>query len=192
MNELEKRVIELYESKNPGRADWADWLFENHVIIVADTASLLAKKYNANEAVARTSALLHDIADAVMKRNDSGHEEKSLSMAKELLDGSEMNEDDKKIILEDALPFHGCRDGKYPKTLEGRILSSADAMAHFQTDFYLYFLWASYPDNSFLDTKEIVLKKIDRDFQEKIQFDEEREVVKPDYEALRHLLRSQS
>ena len=41
---VEKRVNELYSSKNETRADWADWLFENHVSIVADNATRLAKK----------------------------------------------------------------------------------------------------------------------------------------------------
>lgn len=34
---LELEIRKLYESKKPGRADWCDWLYENHVFLVAMT-----------------------------------------------------------------------------------------------------------------------------------------------------------
>ena len=33
---LKQKVVDLYEAKNPERADWADWFYENHVFLVAE------------------------------------------------------------------------------------------------------------------------------------------------------------
>jgi hypothetical protein len=39
IQELEESVRNLYESKILGRADWADWLYANHVFVVTNLMS---------------------------------------------------------------------------------------------------------------------------------------------------------
>ncbi len=80
IDNLEKLVRELYEARDLNRAaDWADWLYDNHVFVVADNATRLAKQLNANEELSRAAGMLHDIADVRFQhlprglpRGDSG------------------------------------------------------------------------------------------------------------------------
>ncbi len=85
IQDLEQLVTTLYNKHDPARADWADWLGENHVLLVADYASELAKRFGANEELARAGALLYDIADTKMSRFAANHEGTSLTMARELM-----------------------------------------------------------------------------------------------------------
>lgn len=48
LEQVQTKVRELYLSKNPKRDEWTDWLYENHVLVVAQKAHELAKKYGAN------------------------------------------------------------------------------------------------------------------------------------------------
>ena len=187
LTELEAAVHALYDAKDPDREEWADWLAGNHVFVVADFASELAVRYEANEELARAAALLHDIADAKMSRFDPEHEEKSLAIARELLSKSGYSDEETKLIVDDAIRFHSCRDGNMPKSLEGKILATADSLAHLKTDFYIYAVYASATEDSLAEIKKWTLKKLERDFHAKIQFDDVREEVRGDYEALKTL-----
>lgn len=44
------------------------------------------------------------------------------------------------IIVDDAIEFHGCKNSELPKTLEGKIMATADALAHLKSNFYDYAL----------------------------------------------------
>src|SRR3989344_9451088 len=81
LEELKRRVDELYLAKNENRADWADWMYEHHVFVVADYAAELADRFGANKELAVAAGMLHDIADAVMSRENPEHEEKSMEIA---------------------------------------------------------------------------------------------------------------
>src|SRR3989338_5736911 len=100
---LENKVRELYENANPNRAEWADWLWENHVLVVADYATELAKRFDANNDLAGTAALLHDIADAKMKRENKYHEEESLQIAREIMKESGFSDEDIRLVVDDAI-----------------------------------------------------------------------------------------
>lgn len=187
LTELETAVHELYDAKYPDREEWADWLADNHVVVVADFASELAVRYGANEELARAAALLHDIADAKMSRFNPGHEEESLAIARDLLSKSGYSDEEIELIVDDAIRFHSCHDGNVPKSLEGKILATADSLAHLKTDFYIYAVYAKEANTALVDIKDWVLKKLERDFHTKIQFDDVREEVRGDYEALKTL-----
>ena len=81
IEKLRDKISQLYESKEKGRDEWADWLYNNHIFLVANLSKKIAKEYGANEDISEASAILHDIADAVMNRDDSNHEEKTLEIA---------------------------------------------------------------------------------------------------------------
>lgn len=187
LEKLEEQVKRLYTEKDPRRADWADWLFENHVLIVANYASTLAEKYDANAELARTAALLHDIADTCTKRSDKEHETISLTMARQIMAECGYNEDEIKLIVDDAIRFHSCHGYERPSSQEGKILATADALAHFKTDYYVYTTWAFGREMTLPEVKQWVLKKIERDFHIKIFFNPTREEVRSDYEHLKAL-----
>jgi putative nucleotidyltransferase with HDIG domain len=185
---LEQAVSGLYAAHNPGRADWADWLSENHVFIVADNASKLAQQYGANEELARASALLHDIADAKMSRFAPEHEETSLAMARDLMQQAGFTEDEIALTVDDAIRLHSCNDGHVPKSIEGKVLATADSEAHLLSDFYIFATWSFGKEGKSVDdVKRYVLKKIERDFHDKIQFEEVREECQASYERLKTL-----
>lgn len=187
LKNLEQRVKDLYQEENSNRAEWANWLADNHVFVVADYATELAKKYGANEELARAAALLHDIADVKMKRDDKTHEEESLRMARELMQEAGYDEEEVKLVVDDAIRYHSCHGDERPISVEGKILATADSLAHLKTDFYVFATWALGRESTLEEIKEWVLKKIDRDLHNKILFDDVREDVTPDYQLIKEL-----
>lgn len=187
LDTLQQKVAELYNSKNDGRADWADWLYGNHVLIVANYAKELAPKYEADSELAHAAALLHDIADYKMKRGNPAHEEESLKIAREIMEECGYSEEEVKLVVDDAIRFHSCHDGERPQSQEGLVLATADTLAHLKTDFYIFATWALAKQFTLDEVKAWVLKKLDRDLNNKISFDDIREDARPDYERLKTL-----
>lgn len=188
LEDLERRVHELYDTETEGRAEWAGWLADHHVFVVADYATELAEKYGADPELARAAALLHDIADSKMKRHDPTHEAESLRMARELMEAAGYDTEAVKLVVDDAIRFHSCHDGQRPESVEGQVLATADSLAHLKTDFYIFATWMLGDEGTPLpEVKAWVLKKLERDFTSKILFDDIREEVRPDYEMLKGL-----
>ena len=188
LDDLEARVRELYEAKLPTRDGWADWLYPNHVLVVADYATKLAKQHGANAELARAAALLHDIGDVKLDRTQDEHEQVSLDLGRDIMRQTGYSEDDIKLVIDDAARYHSCHDGQTPASLEGKILATADSMAHLLTDFYLYAAWGMGQEGeSFDEVKQWALKKIDRDLHDKIQFDDVRKQCQPDYDRIKAL-----
>ena len=100
---VEELVRELYEAKNTARDEWADWLYENHVLVVADKARLLAQTYSVDEDLSVTAALLHDIADAEMSRFDSDHEQRSLEIARGFMEQAGYKSHVVDMVVDDAM-----------------------------------------------------------------------------------------
>lgn len=184
---LKLKIDALYSDKNTSRAKaWADYLFESHVYKVADTARELAERFGANAELAQAAAMLHDVADAVMPRENKRHEAESIMIARSFLRAAAFTEEEIEIIVDDAIKNHSCRDGNAPQTLEGKVMATADALVHLQTDFYDFALrtFTANGETS-ADISNWGLEKTDRDFNAKIFFPEVQEEVRPDYERLR-------
>ena len=186
--QLEEKVKALYQEKNPSRDDWADWLATNHVFAVADFATELARKHGADEELARAAALLHDIADSKMERKNEQHEVESLNIARKLMLQTGYTDDEIKIVVDDAIRYHSCHGDERPESVEGKILSTADSMAHLKTDFYIYATWAFGYDHRTLEAvKAWALRKIERDMNNKMFFDDVRQELTPDYKRIKEL-----
>lgn len=188
LQKLETSVADLYRQKDPKRDEWADWLADNHVFVVADFASELAQKYGANGELARAAALLHDIADVRMERKNEHHETESLSIARQLMQDAGYTDDEIELVVDDAIRYHSCHGDERPASMEGKILSTADSMAHLKTDFYIYATWAFGHDHRTLEmVKAWTLKKIERDLNNKMFFDDIRKELVLDYERIKEL-----
>lgn len=185
IDELEQAVRALYEAKDPNRADWADFLYGKHVIVVADFASQLAERFEIDADLCRASALLHDIADAKTKRHNPEHAALSEQIATEILQANGYTNEDISVVVTDALRNHSCHDGVVPQTDVGKVLATADALAHLQTDFYDFFEKLQLQDKTTQQVHEMIQSKLDRDFAVKIQFDEIRQEAQADYERLK-------
>ena len=184
---LKKKIQDLYEAKNPNRADWADWLYEHHVFIVAENARILAKRFGANEEAVMASAMLHDVADAEMSRFDDRHKNRSIEIASDFSLKAGFSENEVKDII-NALRHHNCRDGQVPASLDGKVMATADAVAHLATNYYTLALEALVKEEKTKDQIDSwALPKIERDFKDKIFFDDVREEVRADYERVKAL-----
>jgi HD superfamily phosphodiesterase len=190
LENLEALVRELYKTRNPNRADWADWLYKNHIFVVALTAKSLAERFNVNSELPQAAAILHDVADAKVARKDPSHERASMDMARVILAKSGYTAQEIQIIVDDAIRYHGCKNGKTPKTETGKILATADALAHLNSDFYAYAMWATGKYQTFEQSKAWASQKIDRDFHDKILFKEIKAELEPQYELLKKLFLS--
>ncbi len=188
IQDLEKRVRDLYGKRDPEATDWSSWLFCNHVFAVADYAEKLAKRFGAREDLARAAGMLHDVADAVGQQRGTAHEQKSLEIARDLMQQCGFSKEAVAVVADDAIRWHSCHGDDRPKSLEGKILATADSMAHLQTEFYVFATWKfGEQKRAYAEIKAYVLEKIDRDLNVKIMFDEVREECRPDYEHLKVL-----
>ena len=187
IEKLKKKIDTLYQAKYPHRADWADWLYKNHIFVVAGYAEQLADRFHANKEWAMAAGMLHDIADAVMARENPQHEAESLAIARRLLKESDFAEEEIKTIVDDAIRFHSCHGDDVPETIEGKVMATADAFAHLSTDFYDHALELFQKESSMEEIRSWALPKIERDYRKKIFFNEVREETVGDYERIKRL-----
>jgi putative nucleotidyltransferase with HDIG domain len=188
LDKLEAKVGDLYQRAKPdARADWVEWLAKNHVWVVADNATALAEKHGGNPELARAAALLHDIADVRLSRRGPEHFAESLKLARELMAEAGFGASEIKLTVDDAIRFHSCHGEERPESVEGKILATADSMAHLATDFYIHATWAFGGEKTLEQVKAWTLEKIERDLNVKMFFDEVREELRPSYNLLKEL-----
>lgn len=165
-------------------------MWDNHVQKVADKAKLLCEEFNGNADYAVAGALLHDFGDAFIYRHDPEHEAVSNREAHRVLHASGFTDTEIAEVLDVVMKPHGCKNGIYPKTIEGEILATADAFVHLMSDFYLQFAWMNIPQNStYADFTKWAQEKIERDYREKIRFESVREQIHGRYLALKEVFR---
>lgn len=176
----------LYEKSNPV-ISWNHWIFEGHNEVVVKWVEKIAETQKFNLEFVKIAAYLHDLAYAWTDKNDPTCEQQSEDRAREILERERFTQEEIKIIVDQIIKGHGMHDGKEPDLIEAKVLATADAMAHFTTDFYLVVCWNRYlfEKKSLSEYKAWVLKKMKRDFENKIFFEECRHVANPYYNALK-------
>ena len=186
LEKVKAEVDSLYKEHNPNADPWIVWAYPNHVQVVAKNAERIATEQGANKEFCIVGGLLHDVADAVMPRFTEGHEKESLRIANELLEKCEYDENERNFIINEIIAPHSCNQ-IMPTEIEGKIVATADAMAHFQTDFFLYFAWQHLGGKDLPSLKKWVLIKIEKHFNKKIFFNEYRTEVESEYNAIKLL-----
>ncbi len=157
------------------------WFYQNHVLVVATYASQVAESAGAQKDVCVAAALLHDVARAWGVMDEPALMDESLKKARAVLAAAGCTKPDTEAVIQ-AIVHHSCRDGR-PQTEEGKVVATADAMAHLMTDFYLAL--PLYARRSGLeDYKKWARKKIERDFHDKIFYPVWLERARNRYEAL--------
>lgn len=183
--QLSQSVVNLYSEKRPERADWADWLAENHIVQVTERARVVAERFGGDPELAACGGILHDIADAVMSRFDPHHETTSLDLARQFMEQSGYRTEEIAIVVDDGIALHSCYDGNCPKTPEGRALAAGDALAHLGTDFYPHAKQAMLQEGkSLTEINEWATRKINRDYNDKLIYGELKNEMRPIYESL--------
>lgn len=189
MSEYEKvrqRAKELYSQPNPV-IPWNEWVLSGHNEVVDYWVQQMGEKYKFDVEACRIAAQLHDIAYSWTSKNDPTQEEQSLVKARSILQEEGLTQERIKFIVDDIIAGHGMHDGEVPALIEAKVFATADAMAHFTTDFYLVMCWNHYlfETKGLGDYRSWVLKKMDRDFNHKIFFEDFKEIARPHYEALK-------
>ena len=161
------------------------WMWHNHTQWVADKAKELAEKYGANAEKTYCAALLHDLGDSKYERGHANFDTWSWTTGKAILKKAGFRKAERDEILE-AIRTHSCHPGHLPMTTEGKVLATADGMWHLQTSFFPVICYMNRPDNThtYEEWQKWFSGKIERDFNTKIFFEDEKEEVRKDYEAL--------
>lgn len=178
-------VSGLYEAAT---TSMGAWMWRNHTQWVAEKTKVLAKKYGADAEKVYCAALLHDLGDSKYERGHADFDTWSWNTSKAILKKAGFRKAERDEILE-AIRTHSCHPGHLPTAIEGKILATADGMWHLQTSFFPAVCYMHRPDESY--TYEQWQKwfngKIERDFATKIFFEDEKEEVRKDYEALKRV-----
>jgi len=166
--------------------------FDYHILPVVKNAMLLAKKLNADKEVVEVSAYLHDIGRTFKKKEDfnpeNEHHITGAREARNILKKLNYSEDFIKKVEHCVLSHRGRREPN-PKTTEAKIISCADAMAHFDTFLALFEIFIV-TTNSFEDAIIKIEKKMDRNWDKKLSMPEAKQIVKEKYNAVKLLINS--
>lgn len=174
------RQLVIEEAKNSPHVD--PWFLTDHLFEVERLALSLCSRYpEADLQLVDLAVWFHDIER--LRGNDNDHDILGADEAQRVLQELGFTDEEVSIVVE-ACKCNSCK--KYlPQSLEAQILATADALSHFFHDFYKKALPYHIRHSSSKEMAlEIILQKIDRDFNEKIFFDEAKELARPIYESL--------
>jgi hypothetical protein len=174
-----KTVKKLVKEANDSpRNKYGDTVWKYHLCLVAKHALALAKKLSADEEVVVLAAYLHDYASLLDVRNASRHHLEGAKKAGAILKKLGLPAEKIKAVKECIISHRGSVKVR-KRTLEAKIIASADAMSHFYyvpDMFYLaYGVHKLKPDEGAAWLKA----KLKRSW-EKIVLPEGREMIKKD------------
>ena len=159
------------------------WFFEGHVLVVADYAKEIAEKMGADTEVCILSALLHDVARTWGLWNNPELMNESLDKAEEFMKKYDYTKE-QITQVKSAITCHSCK-ALIPHDDPGKILATADALAHLMTDFYFvlpYYGLKGIPE--WKGYKRWAYQKSRRDFEKKIFYEEYKNLARPRYESI--------
>jgi putative nucleotidyltransferase with HDIG domain len=186
IQQLEEEIKNLHYNPTNSKHSFSDtetkefycWFWDIHIKPVVEYSKQMAEKYGADIEAVWVGAILHDIARLT---EEEPHDEIGSQKAQAMLLEKGFDEDFaqkvKNIILR-----HRCRNYP-PESLEEKIVASADAMAHFLPPFYLWI--GKYSNKNFTQILEGNMHKIERDYNEKIFFKDEKKMVEEKYQILK-------
>lgn len=166
------------------------WWFKGHVLTVMEYVKVISQEKGGNTENLILAALFHDIARAWGVINEPQLMNESLSKSEEIMKKYNYSNEDIQSV-KNIIKTHSCRDS-LPESLEGKILSTADALAHFFSDLYfiLPFNGWFYAANDYDGYKKWLLKSIEKNFNKKIFFEDYKILAKPRYDAIKMIFTS--
>lgn len=165
------------------------WFFDGHVAVAAKYADEIAWKVGADREVAVLASLFHDIARTWGTQRDPALMNESIKYARRLMGQTGYSKQKIEAVVQAILP-HSCRRG-LPHTKEGKVLATADALAHLMTDFYFIMPFNGWltAARTFEGYRTWLLEKIERDYKRKICFKQYQRIARPRYQALKTLFK---
>lgn len=153
---------------------------------VVKNAKKLAKEYRVNEETVELAALLHDIGRIKLK-DTKNHHISGIPEAEKILKKYNYPKETIEEIKHCIKSHRGSRNIK-PKTTIAKIITSADAMAHFDV-VPMFFYWHNKRE-SFEELVNWLNGKLKRDIDKKIILSKARKMIEKKYKAIRLLLDS--
>lgn len=181
------KIIQIKKwAKDECAANGLGWFWDVHLLEVEKCAkTILIKLPKADKEIVMLGVWLHDLQR--IRKIDGNHCKIGAVEAEKVMQKFGYLPEKIEIVKEIILA-HSCENDLAPKTLEGKILATADAMSHFLSDFYLAIAATGKRDaKSF---KKWVMKKIDRDYRKKIFFPFAKKLIAERYVALRKLFKT--
>jgi len=160
-----------------------DWRY--HILPVVKYAKKLAKDYKVNIETVELAALLHDIGRIRLK-DDENHHISGVPEAEKILKKYNYS---KEIIEEVKHCVESHRGSKSikPRTIIAKIITNADAMAHFDI-LPIFFYWNH--EKSFEGIVIWLKEKLKRDINKKITFPKARKMIEKKHKAINLILNS--
>lgn len=186
MNKKLDKIKQFIKQEMVDSAQLDDWFWPEHILVVEDFARKLVKQHSqANQEIVLLSVWLHDLGRAY--GHDSDHDQWAAKFVEKYLAKHGFEQ---KIIdgVKHACLTHRVKD-KQPKTLEAKILATADALSHYRHTFYLrvFYLWQQ-RISDYQKIKQKLFEKIQRDFNQKMFFEEAKDMVREEYQAWMKIL----
>ena len=181
---MDKRILDIILKEHTSED------IEYHIRVVVKNALKLAKIYNADEEIVEIASWLHDIGRArgLKPEEDNQHHILGAKKAEEILKNLNYDENKIKKIISCILCHRGSKDDYIAETIEEKIVSNADAMAHFDSFLNLFSEFVG-PAN-FKEGIKILKEKINRDWDKKLTLLEAKESVRDKYGAIKLLFKS--
>lgn len=169
------------ECRNLGFID--EWFYGIHLLGVEKFAKILLKKLpKADKEIVMLGVWLHDLQRVRGKKGN--HAKIGAIEAEKVMRQFQYSKEVIKQVKEIILS-HSC-DTMSPKSLEGKILASSDAMSHYINDFYLVIAVSG--ERNLVEYKKWALEKLDRDYNKKIFFDFAKKMIFKKHKVLKELL----
>lgn len=167
MNPQIQAIRDYVKSEIQNSPDCYEWFWDEHVSVVEKLAKELIKTQpSANVEIVLLSVYFHDLWGAdFSKRYLTEH-----GFSEEIINGV----------------YHSCMAHRVkevmPETVEAKILATADALSHFENGFYMriFYSWGKRMTD-YQEMRNKLMKKIERDFNQKIFFTEAKKAVEPMY-----------
>ncbi|MEA1925789.1 MAG: HD domain-containing protein [Patescibacteria group bacterium] len=157
-----------------------DWFYGSHLLAVEKFSKFLLKNLpKADKEMVMLGVWLHDLQRIRSIKGD--HQKIGAKEAGKVLEKYGYTKDEI-IKVKNIIRTHSCSDLK-PKTLEGKILASADAMSHYVNDFYIKIAISG--ERNLDDYKKWALEKLNRDYNKKIFFSFAKKEIKERHNALK-------
>ncbi len=184
IKEIERLVKEACE-KDTNYFGYGAW--SHHISSVVKYAKILAKKLKADEEICEIAALLHDYSSVVNKDWYPEHNHHSAVLAEEILLKYDYPEE-KIQAVKHCIISHRASKNIPQKTLEAKIIASADSLAHFDNVHSLLYLAFTVHKMEIDEGTKWVLEKLKRSWSKLIP--EAKEIIEEKYKAIKLALSS--
>ncbi|PJA86851.1 MAG: hypothetical protein CO141_02540 [Candidatus Moranbacteria bacterium CG_4_9_14_3_um_filter_42_9] len=189
IKQLEKAIKNIHYNPpktginaDPKRREFLKNFWDYHVMTVAEASQKMAVKYGGDKDIIYIGAIMHDIGLVYSKqKHDLVGAVKAYNLLVKKGFGKKMARAASNIAL-----CHRCKE-EFPKTVEEKIVASADAIAHFSPAYYLGL--AVIANEDYKDLAKNNLKKLIKDYNNKIFFEAEKKKFKKVVKAFKKIFR---